>query len=164
MILQQNGVEILDILGNRVGNLHGGGPAVLGDRHTAKGDDRFRHDGLGQRNACNGKAGGINRMSMYHASHIRPLLIHPHVHLNLRRRLEIAVGLNHIALSIHLADILRGHEALGHAGRGAKELIVIQLYGNVSVVGGNHVSVVDPPADVTDLFFDFILVLHFDSS
>ena len=40
------------------------------------------------------------------------------------------------------------------------EFVVIQFYGNVSVVSCNHVTVVDTSSDVTDLFFDFKFVYH----
>ena len=82
VVLQQHCVKVLHVLGNRFGNLHGGRSAVLCDRHASKSDDGFRHDGLGQRDARDGKAGGIYGMGMYHALDIRPLLIDSHVHLD----------------------------------------------------------------------------------
>ena len=97
---------------------------------------------------------------MHHGSHIGALLIHAHVHLDLGRRTEALVRLDHVALRIHLADEFRGHEALGHAGGRAEEFIVVQLHGNVSVIGRDHVPVVDPLSDVADQFFQFVFVLH----
>ena len=97
---------------------------------------------------------------MHHGSHIGALLIHAHVHLDLGRRTEALVRLEHIALRVHLADEFRGHEALGYAGRRAEEFIVVQLHGNVSVIGRDHVPVVDPLSDVADQFFQFVFVLH----
>ena len=160
VILQKNRVIIRKILLHVVRNLVGGGRAVLRDRNAAQSDHRFRHDGLGQRNACDGKGRGKSGMSMYHSSHIRALLINAHVHLDLGRRTEALVRLDHVALRIHLADEFRGHEALGHAGGRAEEFIVVQLHGNVSVIGCNHVPVVDSLSDVADQFFQFVFVLH----
>ena len=73
-------------------------------------------------------------------------------------------GLDDIALCVHLTDIIRGHKALGYTGRRAQEFVVTEFDRNVAVICRNHVPVVDSLADVADLFFDFILVLHFDSS
>ena len=36
--------------------------------------------------------------------------------------------------------------------------------GDVAVVGSDHASVVDSLADLTDLFFDFVLCCHFGYS
>ena len=103
-------------------------------------------------------------MCMNNAPHVRPLLIYPHMHLDLRGRLESAVRLNHISLGIHLTDILGSHKALGHPGGRTKILVVIQLHGNIAIVSRHHIPVVDPFTDITYLFFDLVLVLHFDSS
>src|SRR5699024_470858 len=68
--------------------------------------------------------------------------------------------LDHFTLCVYLTDILRCHESFGHTCGGAEELIVIELYGNISVVCSHHVAVVDPSADVANLFFDFKFVYH----
>ena len=97
-------------------------------------------------------------MSVYNSSNIRSLLIDSHVHLDLRRGTEVSVCLQHISFCIDFTDELRSHESFGNTSRGAKELIVVQFYGNVSIVCSNHVAVVNAFSDVADLFFDFILV------
>ena len=97
---------------------------------------------------------------MHHSSHVRALLIYTHMHLDLGRRTEALVRLDHVALRIHLTDEFRSHKALGHAGGRAKELIVVELYGYVSVIGRDHVPVVDSLSDVADQFFQFVFVLH----
>ena len=101
---------------------------------------------------------------MYDGSDVRSLLIHSHMHLDLGGRTEAGICLDHVSVLVHLADVVRGHEALGHTGRRAEKLMIVQLDGNVAVIGCNHVAVVDSLADVTNLFLDFILVYHFCSS
>ena len=100
-------------------------------------------------------------MGMYHGSHVRTFLIYTHMHLNFGRRTEALVRLDYISLCIHLADEIRGHKAFGNTCGGAKEFIVIELYGNVAVIGRHHVTVVDSLSDVTHQFLKFILVLHY---
>ena len=97
---------------------------------------------------------------MYNRTYVRSLLINSHMHFDLRRWLESRVSLNHITLSVYLTDKLRCHESFRYTCRCAKELIVIEFYGNISVVCCNHVTVVDSSSDVTDLFFDFKFVYH----
>ena len=82
------------------------------------------------------------------------------MHLDLRRGTEAGVSLKHFSFFIYLADILRGHEALGNSGRRAEEFMIIELYGDISVVGRNHVPIVDSLANVTNLFFNFKFVNH----
>ena len=97
---------------------------------------------------------------MYDRSYIRTFLIHSHVHLDLGRGFESRIRLDHFTFCVYLTDILRCHESFGHTCGGAEELIVIELYGNVSVVCSHHIAVVDPSADVANLFFDFKFVYH----
>ena len=97
-------------------------------------------------------------MSVYNCTYIRSLLIHSHVHFDLGRRTEVSVCLDYVSFGIYFTDVLRSHETFGNTGRGAKEFIVVQFYGNVSIVCSNHVPVINAFADVADLFFDFILV------
>ena len=80
------------------------------------------------------------------------------MHLDLRRRFEARISMKHLAFLINLADIFRSHESLGNACRCAKECMIIQLYGNVSIVRCNHVAVVDSLSDVADLFLNFKLI------
>lgn len=74
------------------------------------------------------------------------------MHFDLRRRTESVVCLKNPTIRVHLTNIVRGHESFGHAGRSAQVLIVIDLHRDVAVVGGHHASVIDPLADVTNLF------------
>ena len=39
--------------------------------------------------------------------------------------------------------------------------MVIELYGDISVICSHHVSVVDPLSDLADLFLDLKFILHF---
>ena len=99
-------------------------------------------------------------MSMYYRSYVWSLLINSHMHFDLRRWFESRVSLDYVTLSIYFTDELWSHKSFGYACWCAKEFVVIQLYGNVSVVSCNHVTVVDTSSDVTDLFFDFKFVYH----
>ena len=92
-------------------------------------------------------------MCMNYCSYIGALLVYAHMHLNLRGRLKALICLDHITLCIYLTDKFGGHETFGNTGGGAKEFIVVELYGNVTVIGCHHVTVVDPSADLTDLLF-----------
>lgn len=89
---------------------------------------------------------------MYYRSYVRSLLIYSHMHFDFRRWFESRVSLNYITLSIYFTDELWSHKSFGYACWCAKEFVVIQLYGNVSVVSCNHVTVIDTSSDVTDLF------------
>ena len=94
---------------------------------------------------------------MNNALYIRSFLVDSHVHFDLGRRSEALVSLDNLTVCIYLTDVLGGHEALGHARGSAEELVVADLYGDVTVVGRNHSLVVNSLTDFTDLLFDFIL-------
>ena len=71
---------------------------------------------------------------MHYRVDVGTLAVHSHMHLYLRRGLEARVRLYHLSGCVDLTDILGSHEALGHSGRGAKELVFTELNGNISVV------------------------------
>ncbi len=161
VVLEQEGVVVLQLLGNRVGNLHGGGGSVGGQWDFTQGDNRFRHGVLVQRNSGNGKAGCCGGMGMYHRTDVGPLLVAAHVHLNLGGRVQLSFQL--VALGIDLDDHVRGHKALGNACGGAVELVVAHLNGNVSVVGRHKSVHVDASADLTDFLLNLVGGGHFRS-
>ena len=160
MIFQKHCVIILQIFGNRIGNFIGGRRAVFSDRHAAQRDNRFRHNGLCQRNTRDRKAGSIQGMSMHYRLYIRSFFIYPHMHLNLGRGLKTFVRLDHFAFRIHLADIFRRHKSLAHTSRRAKKFVVVQFHGKVTVIGCHHAPVVNSPANFTHFFLNFILIQH----
>ena len=103
-------------------------------------------------------------MSVNNAVYVRSFLLDAHVHLDLRGRLKAFVSLENVALCIDLAYVFRGHEALADAGRVAEKFVFVQFGLDFAVVGSDHASVVDSLADLTDLFFDFVLCCHFGYS
>lgn len=80
--------------------------------------------------------------------------------MNSEGGLILRVGLEHVALPVHLEDHVGGHVTLGHAGGGAVELVFADLDGEVAVVGGDKSVLIDAAADVTELFFDFVCRCH----
>ena len=160
VVLKKNCIEVWKIFFKVVRNFHCGRCTVLSDRNTSKSDNCFWHDRLCKRDTSDSKRCCIDRMSMYYRSYVRSLLIYSHMHFDFRRWFESRVSLNYITLSIYFTDELWSHKSFGYACWCAKEFVVIQLYGNVSVVSCNHVTVVDTSSDVTDLFFDFKFVYH----
>ena len=163
VVFEQNRVEVREPFGNGVGDLLRGGRAVFRDGNAAERDDRFRHDGLRQRDARNGESRRIHRMCVNDRVHVRALFIDAHVHLDFRRRFEPLVRLQHFPVFVHFADEFGSHEALADARRSAQKFVVVELDGNVTVVGCDHPAVVDTLADFANLFFDLVLVYHFCS-
>ena len=82
------------------------------------------------------------------------------MHLNLGRRPETLVCLKHIAVCVYFTDIFWSHETFADTGRSTQEFIVIELYGEVSVIRRNHAAVIYTFADLAHFFFDFKFVLH----
>ena len=99
-------------------------------------------------------------MSVNNRFNVRSFLIYSHVHLDFGRGFESFVCLDNLSVFVHFADELGSHEALRNARGGAKELMIVELDGNVSVVCGNHPLIVDSLADVANLFLDFKFVYH----
>ena len=61
---KKNGVEILQIFGNRVGNFFGRRSAVFRDGNAAERDNRFGHYGLSQRNTRDRERRSVNGVSV----------------------------------------------------------------------------------------------------
>ena len=101
---------------------------------------------------------------MHNRTYVRSLLINSHMHFDFRGWFESRVSLDHISFSVYFTDKVRCHETFGYTCRCAKEFIVIQFYRDVSIICSYHVTVGNSSSDVTDLFFDFVFVLHFFSS
>ena len=163
VVRQENGVKILEVFRNGVRNFVRGRRAVFGDGNAAESDDRFRHNRLGERNSRNRKGSSVHRVRVHDRVDVRPLLIDTHVHLDLRRRLKSLVRLQNIAVFVNFADEFRSHETLADARRGAEKLMLVQFDRDVAVVRRNHAAVVNTFADVANLFFNLVLVNHFDT-
>ena len=97
---------------------------------------------------------------MYNRLHVRPFLIYPHMHLDFGRRFEAFVRLDNFTFRIYFADIFRCHETFAYACGCAKKFIVVEFDGEITVIGCNHPTVINSPADFTHFFFNFILIQH----
>ena len=114
VVFQKHRIEMLQILGNGVGDLLGGRGAVFRDGNAAERDDGFGHDGLRERDARDRKRRGIHRVRVHDDLHVRALFVDAHVHFDLRRGLESLVRLQHVAVLVHFADELGRHKPLAH--------------------------------------------------
>ena len=99
-------------------------------------------------------------MSVNYRFNVGSFLVYSHVHFDFGRGLEAFVSLKNLSVFVDLANVLGSHKSLGYAGRRAKEFVIVELNGNVSVVCGDHALIVDSLADVANLFFDFKFVYH----
>ena len=97
---------------------------------------------------------------MYDRLNVRAKLVYAHMHLDLRRRTIRAIRGDYLTLCVNLTDHIHRHKALGNACGGAKELIIIQLYADIAIIGGNHASIIDTAANVQNLFLNLILSCH----
>ena len=160
MVGKKNGVEILQVFGNRVGNFFGRRSAVFRDGNAAERDNRFGHYGLSQRNTRDREGRSVNGVSVNYRFYVGSFFINSHVHLDFGRGFETGVCLKDFAVLVDFADVFGGHETLRYARGGAEEFVVVKFYGNVTVVGGNHALTVNSLADFANLFFDFEFVYH----
>ena len=85
------------------------------------------------------------------------------MHLDFGRRLKPFVRLQNVSVLVNLADEFRRHKSLADARRGAEKFMIVQLYGYVAVIRSDHTAVVNALTDIADLFFDLVLVNHFDT-
>ena len=161
VVLKKNCVKVRKILGNSVRNFLGGRRAVFCYRNASERDYSLGHDRLCKRNACDCKACSVKRMCVNNAVYVRSFLINSHMHFDFGGGLEAFVCLKYLAVCVNLAYVLGSHEALAYAGRRAEEFIIVELYGNVTVVGGYHSLVIDTLTNFADLLFDLVLCCHF---
>ena len=158
VVLQQEGVMILDIGHQRIGNLLGGGAAVDADRHGADRQDRLGQQVLLQRDVADRKRRRRGRMRMNDRIHVGTLAVHAQMHFELGGGVELTLDL--VALTVYADDHIGGHVALRYAGRGAVKFVRADLDGDVAVIRGDIPLAVDAGADVTDFFFDLVGRLH----
>ena len=95
------------------------------------------------------------------ALHVGPVLVDRQVQQDFAGALARAGEL--LAVVVDLADVLGLHEALGHHRRRAEDFLVVEPDGDVAVVGGGEALGVNAPADLADLFFEFVFVHCFCS-
>ena len=158
MILQKHHVMLLQIGLDRLRHFVCRGRAVRCHRHRANGNYRLDHGVLVQCLVGNGITGCHRRVCMQHGPHIGTFPIAAEVHFDFRGRPQPCSPLQHFALVVDANQLVRCDEAFAHAGRCCKKGAVLQLHGNISVIGSHPAQLPHLVADITKLFFDFLFV------
>ena len=86
---QQQPVVRADVLPHGIGQLAGGGGAVVSDRNAPEGRDDLGQDGPVERDPGNGEPGGGRRVRVHDRLDLRPVLVDRQMHEDLGRRLPI---------------------------------------------------------------------------
>src|SRR5262249_9271007 len=106
--------------------------------------------------AGHGERRGGGRMAMDARLHVRSLFVDRQMQEHLAGPLFCSGKL--LPLVIDLADVLALHEALAdHRGR-AEDFAAVQAERDVAIIGRRKATTVNPPADLTHLFFEFVFV------
>ena len=158
VILQQESVMLLNIRHQRIRNFHCGRRSVFTNRNGTQENNSFRHDISVKRNIANSMCSCNRRMSVNNSVYIRALLIYFQVHFEFRRRIQSSFQF--ISLTVNLNNHIRRHESFRYTGWGAIIFIVVDFYGNISVICCDKSVHVNSSADFTDFFLNLICRCH----
>ena len=98
----------------------------------------------------------MRRMAVHGRPDIRAVLHDRQVQQDLAGPLTDSGNL--VAVEIDGTDVLGTHEALADHRRRTQHLVLTNADRDVTIIGRGKALVVDPPADLTDLFFQFAIV------
>jgi len=158
VIRHENGVVVGDVRLESLGEFRRSRRAITGEGNASQAHNDFADQGLGEGDACGGKAGRGGRMGVDYRAHIRAQAIDQQVHADLAG--HVAAAGDALAFPIDDNHVGQTHGALADAGGGDQDTIVVQADGEVAVHGGHEAAGVQHSSVADDLFPVFAFLGH----